>query len=112
MADVFNLCNFIRMQIKDIQLRQILQISNPLDVVFAQHEHSESRHRMQVRDFLDVIVVEIQENKCWQTYQIFNFLNMIVLQIEKTKPLLALKQRHMRQVSLVQVEPVRIGIPL
>jgi hypothetical protein len=111
MADVFNLGNFIRMQVQNIQLCQILQISNSFDIVFTKHQDSESRHRMQVRDFFDVIVVKIQENKCWQTYQIFNFLNMIVLQVQETKPLFSLQERHMRQVSLVEIKPIRIGIP-
>jgi hypothetical protein len=48
MADVFNLCDLVRMQIQYIQLGQILEISYALDVVLAEHEHAQSWHRVQM----------------------------------------------------------------
>jgi hypothetical protein len=35
---------------------------------------------------------------------------MIVLQIQETKALFTLEKRHMSEIPLVEVEPVRIGI--
>jgi len=63
---------------------------------------------MKLRDFFDLVVVEIKENQIWQAYQIFYFLDTIMLQIKQPKSFLALKQWHMREFSLVEVESFRI----
>jgi len=55
------------MQIQHIKFGQVLQISDPFDVVFTKHEHSERGDSVQMWDFLDVIIVEIQEYECRQT---------------------------------------------
>ena len=55
------------MQIQYIKFGQVLQISDPFDVVFTKHEHSKRGDRVQMWDFLDVVIVKIQEYECRQT---------------------------------------------
>lgn len=63
-TDVFNLGDFIGVEVKNIQLSQILEISNTLNIVFTKHKHSEGWNCVQMWDFLDAVVVKVQENKC------------------------------------------------
>jgi len=67
---------------------------------------------MQMGDLLDIIVVKIQEDQSRQAHQVFNFLNVVMLKIEQTEAFLTLQERHVSEVSLVQVQPIGVGVSL
>ena len=100
------------MQVQDIKFCEVLQVSNPLNVIFTKHQNSESGHCVQVWDLFDRVVVKIKENKSGQWYQIFNFWNVIVLQVQETKAFFSFKKRHMRKVSFIQIKPIWVGVSL
>lgn len=57
MADIFNLGQLVRMKIKDIKFGKVLEVSDSLNIVLTQHEHSQGWNCVQMRDLLDIIVV-------------------------------------------------------
>ena len=63
MIDVLDLGDLVRVEIKHIQLIEVLQVPNPFYHVLAKHEDSECGHCVEVSDLLDLIVVEIQEDQ-------------------------------------------------
>ena len=65
-----------------------------------------------MRYFFYAIVVQIQEDECGQADQVLNFRNVIVLQVQKSEALLSFQEGHVGQLSLVEVQPIRIGISL
>lgn len=79
MIDVFYFCDLIRVEIKHVQLIQVLQVSNSLYVILTQHEDPQCWYRMQMCYLLYLVVVEIEENEVWERNQIFYFSNMIML---------------------------------
>ena len=79
MVDVFDFGNLIRVKVKDIELVQVLQVSNPLNVVLSEHENSQGRYSMQVGDLLDLVVIEVKEYQIWQGDQVLYLGDMIVL---------------------------------
>lgn len=111
-TDVLDLGDLIGVQIKHVQLRQILQVTDALNIILAQHEHTKGRHRMQMGYLLDIVVVEVEEDKRRQAHQVLNLAHVVVLQVQQAQLLLALEQRHMRQVTLVEDESVWIGVSL
>ena len=48
MVDVLYFSDLVRMQVQDIKFCEVLQVSNPLNVVFTKHQNSESGHCVQV----------------------------------------------------------------
>jgi hypothetical protein len=66
MIDIFNLGNFVRMKIKDIQFIQVLEVPNALNIILTQHKHSESGYCVKMRDFFDLVVIEIKEDQVWE----------------------------------------------
>lgn len=111
MADVLNLRDLVRMQVQYIQLRQVLKVPYALNIVLAEHEDAQGRHRVQVRDFFDAIIVQVQEDKRGQTDQVLDLRDVVMLQVQESEPLLAFKQGHVRQLTLVKIQPIWIGIP-
>ena len=65
---------------------------------------------MEMRYLLNVIVVQVKENQSWQAYKIFNFLDMIVLKVEQAETLLSLKQGHVSEISLIEVQSIWVSI--
>ena len=65
---------------------------------------------MEMRYLLNVIVVQVKKNQSWQAYKIFNFLDMIMLEVEQAETLLSLKQGHVSEVSLIEVQSIWVSI--
>ena len=109
MVDVFDPRNLVAVQVEHIEFGQVIKASDLLDVVLSEHEHSERGHGLEVRDLFDLVVVKVQEYQVGQTHEVFYFGYLVVLQIQKSQALFPLQQRHVRQVSLVQVQPLGVG---
>ena len=112
MTDIFNFRDLVGMKVKHIQFGQILQVSDSFNIVLAKHEYSEGWNCVQMRYLFDVIIVQIQEYQSRQAYEIFNFLDVVMLQVQESETFLTFKQRHVRQIALVKVQTVWIGISL
>jgi hypothetical protein len=65
MVDVFYLCYLIWVQVQNIQFIQVLQISNPLDVVLTKHQHSKGGDCVKMSYFFYLIIVQVEENEIW-----------------------------------------------
>ena len=96
MIDVFNLCDFIRVQVQNVKLVQVLQVSYSLYIVFTEHENPKGGDRMQMCDFLYLIIVQVKEDQIWEGDQVLNFSDMVVLQVEQTEALLSFQKGHVR----------------
>jgi hypothetical protein len=66
MVDVLYPADFVAVKIKNVKLRQILQVFDLFDVVLAEHQYSESWDGMKMRNFLNVVIVEVQKDEVGQ----------------------------------------------
>ena len=60
-------------------------------------------------DLFDVIVVQVKEYQVREADQVFYFGDKVVLQVQQPEPFLPLKERHMRELSLVELQSFGIG---
>jgi hypothetical protein len=51
------------MEIKHVQLVQVLKIADTLNHVFAEHEDPQGGNRVQMSYLLDLVIVEVKENE-------------------------------------------------
>lgn len=80
-----------------------MQVSDPLDQVFAEHQHSESGYSVKMCDLFDLIVVEIEEDQTGEGYEIFYLRDVVMLQVQESQPLLSFKKGHMGKLSFIEI---------
>ena len=61
-------------------------------------------------DLLDLVVVEVEEDETRQGDQVLNLGNVVVLEVKQAEALFSFKERHVRQLPFVEVQPFRIRI--
>jgi len=88
-------------QVESFQsVRQMPDVSNKLDLVFAQNEHSEIDDALKVCHFWELVLAEVQKVEVWKRNKVLNLGDEVVLKAEIAHFFLTFEQWDVLQISV------------